>query len=150
MTEIGSMAAALAIGYAGTSHKNCIGVFKSVANACLLAQRRAAGERVVHSGEDLTNLGPVALTQDLAAAAALGITSIERNGHHYFAGLSQFPPALQAHALEHHGDLFVRAAQGWPRVNVRDGRIALGSVNSAAFGLVGDLDLAGVACERLL
>jgi hypothetical protein len=147
--EIGSTAAALALGYAGTSHKNCKGIFKSVANACLLAQRRAAGERVIHSGEDLTNLGPVALTQDLAAAAALGITTIERNGHHYFAGLSQFPATLQSHALARHGDLFVRGEQGWPRVNVRDGRIALGSVNAAPFGVAGELDLSGVAGERL-
>ena len=146
---IGSTAVALELGYAGTSHKNCKGIFKSVANACLLARRRAAGERVVHSGEDLTNLGPVALTQDLAAAAALGITTVERNGHHYFAGLSQFSAALQAHALARHGDLFVRSEQGWPRVNVRDGRIALGTVNAAPFGVAGDLDLRGIACDSL-
>lgn len=144
-----SLATALSLGYAGTSHKNCKGIFKSAANACLLAQRRAAGERVVLSGEDLTNVGPVALTQDLAAAAALGIATIERNGHHYFAGLSQFPPALQAHVLARHGDLFTRSEQGWPRVDVRRGRIALGSVNAAPFGVAGDLDLSGLASEPL-
>jgi hypothetical protein len=147
--EIDSVARALALGYAGASHKNCKGVFKSVANACLLAQRRTAGERTMLSGEDLTNLGPVALTQDLAAAAALGITTIERNGHHYFAGLSQFPPALQAHVLARHGDLFTRAPQGWPRVDVRDGKIALGTVNAAPFGVAGELELGGVASERV-
>ena len=147
--EIDSVARALALGYAGASHKNCKNVFKSVANACLLAQRRAAGERTVLSGEDLTNLGPVALTQDLAAAAALGITTVERNGHHYFAGLSQFPPALQAHVLARHADLFTRTPQGWPRVDVRDGKIALGTVNAAAFGAAGELDLDGVAAERV-
>lgn len=147
--ELKSLATALSLGYAGTSHKNCKGVFKSVANACLLAQRRAEGQRVVLSGEDLTNLGPVALTQDLAAAAALGITSIERNGHHYFAGLSQFPSAIQSHVLTRHGDLFTRAPQGWPRVNVQQGRIALGSVNAAPFGVPGDLDLSGATREQL-
>jgi hypothetical protein len=148
--EIGSLASALALGYAGTSHKNCKGVFKSAANACLLAHRRAAGARVVLSGEDLTNLGPVALTQDLAAAAALGITTVERNGHHYFAGLSQFPAAIQTGVLAQHGDLFVRAPQGWPRVDVRDGRLSLASVNAAPFGVAGEPDLAEVACERLV
>ncbi len=148
--ELGSMAAALALGYAGTSHKNCKGIFKSVANACLLAQRRAAGERTVQSGEDLTNLGPVAFIQDLAAAAALGITSVERNGHHYFAGLSQFPPALQAHALAAHPALFTRSAQGWPRLNVHDGRLDLRTINAAPFGIPGDLDLTGVPSERLV
>jgi hypothetical protein len=148
--ELDSMARALALGYAGTSHKNCKGVFKSVANACLLAQRRAAGHPIVLSGEDLTNLGPVALTQDLAAAAALGITTVERNGHHYFAGLSQFPAGLQSHVLGRHGDLFVRTTQGWPRVNVREGRLSLASVNAAPFGVAGDLDLGGVPAEQLI
>jgi hypothetical protein len=148
--EIDSAARALALGYAGTSHKNCKGVFKSVANACLLAQRRAQSAPAVLSGEDLTNLGPVALTQDLAAAAALGITTIERNGHHYFAGLSQFPPALQAHALRHHADLFTRAPQGWPRVDVREGRIQLGSVNAAPFGVAGEPDLGGLVAEQVV
>ncbi len=142
--ELASLPRALACGYAGTSHKNCKGVFKSVVNACLLAQRHRAGARVVLSGEDLTNVGPIALAQDLAAAAALGIASIERNGHHYFAGLSQFPPALQELALARHGDLFTRTQQGWPRVDVRHGRLALGSVNAAPFGVAGEPDLTGL------
>jgi hypothetical protein len=146
---IDSLATALTLGYAGTSHKNCKGVFKSVANACLLAQRRADGHAGVLSGEDLTNLGPVALTQDLAAAAALGVHSIERNGHHYFAGLSQFPATLQAHALAHHSDLFVRSERGWPRVDVRAGRIALKSVNAAPFGMAGEIDWRGLSSEPL-
>ena len=147
--ETGSAARALALGYAGTSHKNCKGVFKSVANACLLARHRAAGHAVVHSGEDLTNLGPIALPQDLAVAAALGISSIERNGHHYFAGLSQFPPALRRHALDRHPDLFTGTPSGWPRVDVRAGRLSLASVNAAPLGVPGDPDLSELAPEVL-
>ena len=41
--ELSSLPRALELGYAGTSHKNCKGVFKGIANACLLAQRRARG-----------------------------------------------------------------------------------------------------------
>lgn len=144
-----SLPAALALGYAGTSHKNCKGVFKGVANACLLAQRRARGEPAVLSGEDLANVGPVALIQDLAAQAALGVTSIERNGHHYFAGLAQFPPALQEQVLGAHPGLFVRSVAGWPRLEVRGGRLDLGSVNAAPFGVPGELDFSGVASEIL-
>jgi hypothetical protein len=50
--EIGSAARALSCGYAGTSHKNCKGVFKSVANAALIARRRqqTPGGRFVLSG----------------------------------------------------------------------------------------------------
>jgi len=142
--EKDSTSRALALGYAGTSHKNCKGIFKSVANACLLAQRRRAGFPTMLSGEDLTNVGPAALTQDLAAAAALGITTIERNGHHYFAGLSEFPADLQAHALKYHPDLFERSPAGWPRVLVKNGRVALDSVNAAPFGAMGDLDLSSL------
>lgn len=147
--DLESLPNALALGYHGTSHKNCKGVFKGIANACLLAQRRARGEPAVLSGEDLANVGPVALIQDLAAQAALGVTSVERNGHHYFAGLAQFPAAWQSHALTRHPDLFVRSAAGWPRLEVRDGRIALGSVNAAPFGVPGELDFSGLAGEPL-
>ncbi|MBC7369795.1 MAG: hypothetical protein H7343_23770 [Undibacterium sp.] len=134
--ELGSLPAALALGYAGTSHKNCKGVFKGVANACRLAQRRAAGETGMLSGEDLSNVGPVALLQDLAVQAALGVTSVERNGHHYFKGLSAWPAAVQAHVLAKHGDVYC-AMQGaggssWPRVNVVGGEVRIGSLTRAA------------------
>src|SRR5262249_54513084 len=38
--EIESLPQALGLGYAGTSHKNCKGVFKGILNACLLEKRR--------------------------------------------------------------------------------------------------------------
>jgi hypothetical protein len=128
--ELSSMPSALALGYAGTSHKNCKGIFKGVANACRLAQRRAAGETGLMSGEDLSNVGPVALLQDLAVQAALGVTSVERNGHHYFKGLSAWPAAVQAHVLAEHGDVYCPAANGagWPRVNVVNGEVRISSV----------------------
>ncbi|MGD8753306.1 MAG: hypothetical protein PVG14_17865, partial [Anaerolineales bacterium] len=105
---IESLRTALDSGYAGTSHKNCKGVFKGIANACLLAQRRANdphGDYVL-SGEDLANIGPVALLQDLAVMASLGIEHVERNGHHYFAGLSMFPAELQQQVIQRHADLY--------------------------------------------
>ena len=96
------------------------------------------------SGEDLSNVAPVAMLQDLAAQACFGVTSVERNGHHYFAGLAQFPEALQQLMLQHHGDLFTKSAAGWPRVDVRAGRIAAGSVLRAPFGYGGELDLSAL------
>ena len=42
--------------------------------------------------------------QDLAAQSALGIESVERNGHHYFAGLSMFPPDVQRQVAQAHPD----------------------------------------------
>jgi hypothetical protein len=156
--SLDSLPTALTLGYAGTSHKNCKGVFKSVANAGLLARARQAGAAVVLSGEDLGNVGPISVTQDLAAQAALGITSVERNGHHYFAGLDQFPRGLQRQALEHHPDLYVRTTTGpltaieaaWPRLDIRNGRLAIGSVNAAPFGVPGEVDLSELQTESLV
>lgn len=154
--DLTSLPTALALGYAGTSHKNCKGVFKSVVHAGLLARRRAAGATAIHSGEDLCSVGPLSPLPDLAAQAALGITSVERNGHHYYQGLAQFPRTLQEHALRHHPDLFVRVpadpATGttadWARLDLRAGRLALGSVNAAPFGVPGEVDLGGLPREE--
>jgi len=149
--ETASLPAALALGYAGTSHKNCKGVMKSVINAGLLARRRAAGLAAVLSGEDLANVGPLSTLQDLAAQAALGVTSVERNGHHYFQGLAQFPAALQEHALRQYPDLYSRDENGgWPRLILRDGRLQLGSVNAAPFGVPGEPDLSAVPAETVV
>src|SRR5947208_12226081 len=49
---LGDLPRALALGYAGTSHKNCKGIVKGIANACLLELRRQNGEQVVLTGED--------------------------------------------------------------------------------------------------
>ncbi|MDP3069373.1 MAG: hypothetical protein Q8N18_03750 [Opitutaceae bacterium] len=145
--EIGSLKAALGLGYAGTSHKNCKGFFKSLLNVALLAEHGDEGRcPAILSGEDLANVGPISLAQDLAAQAVLGVTSVERNGHHYFAGLAQFPAAWQRHALAHHPDLYVPAAPGgWPRLDIRAGEISVRTINAAPFGVPGELDLSGLA-----
>jgi hypothetical protein len=137
---LGDVARALALGYAGASHKNCKGIVKGVANACLLAARRRAGQPGLLTGEDLCTLGPVALLQDLAMMALLGIEHVERNGHHYYRGLSMFPPDWQEAVLAAHGDLYGRHADGFPALRITEGLIELGSVNGAAFGLKPWLD----------
>jgi hypothetical protein len=139
-----AMRIALGGGYAGASHKNCKGVFHGIADACLIEQRRAAGsERPLHMcAEDLTNLGPIAVTQDLAVVATLGIRHVERNGHHYFAGLSQFPQAVQRDILRHHGDLYTRHSAGYPTVRIDGGVLAIGSIVDAPFGVGFEPDLA--------
>jgi hypothetical protein len=140
----GVLAEALAAGYSGTSHKNCKGVFNGLANACLIAHRNRANPSappLLLSAEDLTNLGPVSLPQDIAVAATLGITNMERNGHHYFAGLSEFPGEIQREALLKHGDLYARHANGFPMVRIEEGRIQIGSVIDAPFGVNFEPDL---------
>ena len=136
---------ALERGYNGASHKNCKGVFKGIANTCLIRQRQRqdpAGAYVV-SGEDLANVGPVALIQDLAVLATLGIDHAERNGHHYFRGLSMLPAALQARVLATHADLYHKHAHGgeeFPALSITDGTIQIGSIVDAPFGIGFALD----------
>jgi hypothetical protein len=132
--DLSSLPRALELGYSGTSHKNCKGVVKGLANAASLKQRAAQGKPALLSGEDLTNLGPVALLQDLAVLAALGIEHAERNGHHYFRGLSVFPPEIGEATLADHPDLYRRLPDGCIALAPVEGRLHLGSVNAAPFG----------------
>ena len=136
-----SLSQALAIGYAGTSHKNCKGIFKGIANACLLEHHRRNGNQTVMSGEDLCNVGPVAVIQDLAVMATLGIESVERNGHHYMAGLSQFPERTREQVLNAHDGLYKTSETGWPTLAICNGEIDLTSVNIQPFGTGFELDL---------
>lgn len=128
--------AALQLGYAGTSHKNCKGIFKGIANRCLLHfQAEQTHRPFLMSGEDLCNIGPVALLQDLAVMAAFGIRSVERNGHHYHAGLSQLPEKARRETRAHHPDLYQASRKGWPTLRINEGQIELASVNRAPFGV---------------
>ena len=133
--EIDSMQTALESGYAGTSHKNCKGVFKSLANACLLQflREQEPHSKLILSGEDLANIGPIALLQDLVMVAVLGIQNIERNGHHYFPGLSVFPLDMQKLVLDEHPDLYHQPGL-FPTLNIRNGKIEIASLLQAPFG----------------
>ncbi len=145
-----SLPRALSLGYSGTSHKNCKGVFKGLANRCLLLHHERTNPQRpwLMSGEDLCNQGPIALLQDLAVMAALGIESVERNGHHYVAGLSAYSMVVQQQVLTAHPDLYHETAKGWPSLTIQQGRISLSSINRAPFGCGFDLrciDFAEVA-----
>jgi hypothetical protein len=72
--------------------------------------------------------------------AALGIESVERNGHHYHAGLSQFPEPVQRSVLRLHGDLYQSSPAGWPTLRVEEGRLNLDSINKSPFGVGFELD----------
>lgn len=140
--EIGSLPRALECGYAGTSHKNCKGVIKGIANACLLGHRRRGGTRgLMLTGEDLVNFGPVAPLQDMAVVASLGLEHAERNGHHYFGYLRAYPKQIWRGVMGRHWDLFREDEMGGPPViDVRNGALAIGSVVDAPFGFAGDVE----------
>jgi hypothetical protein len=134
--SISSVRQAVSLGYAGSSHKNCKGIIKGVANACLLEhrQRTDRSRKYILSGEDLVNIGPVAVTQDLCVAANLGITHIERNGHHYFRGLSMFPSNIGDAVLAAHPDLYCQHQRGFATINIQKGQLQVGSVVDQGFG----------------
>jgi L-alanine-DL-glutamate epimerase-like enolase superfamily enzyme len=133
---------ALDLGYRGTSHKNCKGIVKGLANAALLKKRahNIPGGPIL-SGEDLANVGPVALLQDLSVMALLGVTHVERNGHHYFRGLSMHSPATQDAAISTHSGLYHRHPQGFATLRIENGTLDLQTVNSAPFGCGITLDV---------
>ncbi len=140
--ELHSFARALQCGYQGTSHKNCKGVFKGIAHACKVAQENQRGQALLLTGEDLMNVGPVALLQDLAVGATLGLTHMERNGHHYVAGLSAFSQSIQDQILSKHPDLYrlhTSTSGSFPTLAIQQGHININSVIEAPFGY--DLDI---------
>ena len=103
----------LALGYRGISSKACKGLYRSLRNAVQVAQ--APSHRLLLSGEDLTCQAGLAVQQDTLLAASLGITHIERNGHHYVDGFGIAPPAeARAFAQAHAGfyDASIRPRRG--------------------------------------
>ncbi|PSP76270.1 hypothetical protein BRC86_01745 [Halobacteriales archaeon QS_3_64_16] len=138
----GSLSRALECGYAGTSHKNCKGIFKGIVNRCLIEHRRRTDPEGTYllSAEDLTTLGPIELTQDLAVAATLGATHVERNGHHYYRGLDPFPEEGTEETLAAHDDLYRRHEDDFATLAIEDGRLDLNSVVDAPFGRAIEID----------
>lgn len=126
------------LGYFGVSSKSCKGLYKSILNAarCAAWNEAAGSARYFMSGEDLTTQAGVAVQQDLALASLIGIRHVERNGHHYVDGMRGVAAAEQAAFLAAHPDLYHRAGDS-VRLTIRDGAIALGSINAAAGFAVG-------------
>ncbi|MEQ1807141.1 MAG: enolase C-terminal domain-like protein [Burkholderiaceae bacterium] len=135
-----------AMGYTGVSSKTCKGLYKSILNAarCVMWNAQAGnaqtGEgaipspspRYFMSAEDLTIQAGLALQQDLALVALLGITHVERNGHHYVNGMASLPVAEQEAFLAAHPDLYERS-HGAVRVRIRDGHLAIGSLSAVGY-----------------
>jgi len=126
---------AISVGYSGTSSKACKGVTKALLNRQLIADLQQANNdrEYVMTGEDLCCVGVVSLQTDLALVSALGLTHVERNGHHYHAGLSYLPPEMYENIFEMHGDLY-RNVGGIPALKIESGQLDLTSVNKAGFG----------------
>jgi L-alanine-DL-glutamate epimerase-like enolase superfamily enzyme len=124
--------AAKALGYRGISSKSCKGIYKSVLNAVRAAKWSAGGEKFFITGEDLTCQAGLAVQQDLALGALIGVTHAERNGHHYVDGFVGVPDREAEAFLAAHPDLYIRDGNVI-RLSIHDGDLKTGSLTSPGF-----------------
>ncbi|NRF69889.1 hypothetical protein HLB44_23060 [Aquincola sp. S2] len=127
----------LALGYRGISSKACKGLYRSLHSAALVA--RDPAHRLL-SGEDLTCQAGLAVQQDTLLAATLGVTHIERNGHHYVDGFGSAPAAEAEAFARAHPALYETAANGRPRLAVHDGALSLRSLHGPGFATTAEPD----------
>jgi hypothetical protein len=120
------------LGYRGISSKSCKGIYKSIVNATRAAKWSTAREKFFIAGEDLTCQAGLAVQQDLALGALIGLSHMERNGHHYVDGFAD-TPAEEANAfLAAHPGLYARdAAQ--VRLAIHDGDLLTESLARCGF-----------------
>ena len=143
--ELSSFPDALRLGYSGVSSKNCKGLYKSMLNAARVAKlnAQAGAPKYFMSAEDLTTLAGVSVQQDLALVSLLGLTHVERNGHHFIDGMSFAPEREQAAFARAHPDLYSRSA-GPARLIIDNGQISLGSLACPGFAVAADMDFAAM------
>jgi hypothetical protein len=125
-----------ALGYEGISSKTCKGFYKSVLNLarCRRWNEQPRSERFFLSGEDLTTLAGVSVQQDLALVSLLGVTHVERNGHHFVDGFHGRPSHEADAFLAAHPDLY-HQQHGHVRLRIEQGMLSIGSLGCAGFGV---------------
>ncbi|MGJ4943621.1 hypothetical protein ACQR1W_23820 [Bradyrhizobium sp. HKCCYLS1011] len=120
------------LGYRGVSSKSCKGIYKSILNATRAAKWNAEGGRFFLTGEDLTCQPGLALQQDLALGALLGLHHAERNGHHYVDGFGRTPQREAEAFAVAHPDLY-RTQPAGVRLAIHDGDLLTESLHGAGF-----------------
>ena len=122
------------LGYRGVSSKACKGAVKSVLNAGLVhLQNKSDPNSTVMTGEDLCCVGMVSLQQDLALVSSLGLSHVEKNGHHYHPGLCYLGDHANW-ALQDHETLY-EPIRDVVSPKIVDGRFNVTSLNCAGFGV---------------
>ncbi len=133
--DLNAFPQAKSLGYTGVSTKACKGLYKSILNAARCSHWNAAGEgRFFLSAEDLTCQAGVAVQQDLAIAALLGLGHVERNGHHYVDGMAGIDEGEQRSFLIAHPDLYEQSL-GAVRLRIAGGMLAVGSLACPGMGV---------------
>lgn len=125
---------AFGLGYSGTSHKNCKGIFKSLLNRALCVHFIVdTGREAFLTGEDLSNMPIVPLHQDFAVLSTLDIEHCERNGHHYAFGLSHLTDSEKSRVADAHADLYVKRGAEW-FLNIKEGEVKAVSLQGPGLG----------------
>ena len=126
---------ALCLGYAGTSAKTCKGIFRVLHAQRVIGEWNATHSRPAFlTGEDLTTVPLLGLHQDACVAASLGITHVERNGHHYVRGAAHLSLPERTWALEALPTLYRPLADGAPALRIESGSIDTTQLCKHAFG----------------
>jgi hypothetical protein len=81
--------------------------------------------------------------QDLALVALLGLSHVERNGHHFVDGMSFAPEVEQAAFARAHPDLYSRA-HGPARLVIDHGQLRLGSLQCPGLAVAAAMDFAAM------
>jgi hypothetical protein len=84
------------------------------------------------SGEDLTTQAGLAVQQDLALVNLLGLTHLERNGHHYVRGMADLSETEQRDFLNTHSDLYSEG-DGFVHIKIVDGKMRIASLDCVGF-----------------
>src|SRR5207244_398112 len=120
------------LGYRGVSSKSCKGLYKSIVNAVRAFKWSVEGGNYFVTGEDLTCQAGLAVQQDLALGALIGVTHAERNGHHYVDGFGDTPAAEAEAYLTAHPDLYARDGNKI-RLAIHGGDLLTGSLTTPGF-----------------
>ncbi len=135
---------ARALGYRGVSSKTCKGIYRSLINLARAHAWSAPGDAGFFlSAEDLTTQAGLSVQQDLALVNLLGLTHVERNGHHYVRGMAGCPAAEQEAFLAAHGDLYHRVGDT-VCLRIRDGKLKIGSLACTGFAAAAQPDWASL------
>ncbi len=139
---------ARALGYRGISAKGGKGIYKALLNAARCAAASNRDGRPFVTAEDLTCQAGLAVQQDTALAAFLGIVHAERNGQKYADGFSAAPRAEARDFLGAHPD-FYEESGGQVRLAIRDGALSLASLMRPGFASAVPPERVGQAASAL-
>ena len=121
---------AVALGYRGVSSKTCKGIYRSLLKAIRVRGEGSPG--LFLSGEDLTCQAGISVQQDLALVSLLGLSDVERNGHHYVDGMQGASADEMDRFASAHPGLYQRDRTGL-HLRIVNGQIATGSLANTGY-----------------